>query len=89
LNAGARRALRFLKRALRKHVRNLVMLRVRFHYVSKPAIFWGLGSRWPFEIEVPIEFQGLGGASQRRFPCEFGKLKRALSWQMKIRTSRA
>lgn len=69
--------MRFLKRCLRKHVRNLVMLRLRFHYVSKPAIFWGLGSRWPFEIKVPIELQGLGGASQRRFPCEFGKLTKS------------
>jgi hypothetical protein len=50
------------------------MLRLRFHYVSKPAILKASALAGQPEIEVPIELQGLGGTSQRRFPCGFGKL---------------
>ena len=61
--------------APRKWLCNMVMLRGCVHYVSKPAIFGATAISSQPQIEVPIEFQGLGVASQRRFPCEFGKLK--------------
>jgi hypothetical protein len=54
--------------ATRKCMCNLVMLRMPFHYVSKPAIFKVCDDRKPSEIKVPIEFQGLGAAARRRFP---------------------
>lgn len=68
----------FLRRAPlapRKWLCNMVMLRLRVHYVSKPAIFGASAILSQPEIEVPIEFQGLGVASQRRFPCEFDSFK--------------
>jgi F-type H+-transporting ATPase subunit delta len=61
----------------RKCLCALVMLRLLAPYVSKPAILQALALAGGLKSKVPIEFQGLGVASQRRFPCEFGKLKSA------------
>jgi F-type H+-transporting ATPase subunit delta len=62
-------AIRHTQAFSRKCLCTLVMLRLHVPYVSKPTIFRGLGdsSSRP-ENKVPIEFQGLGVASQRRFP---------------------
>jgi hypothetical protein len=53
----------------------VVMLHLRFCYVSKAAILTVLVCPHRSKIEVPLEFQGLGSlgaASWRRFfPCEF------------------
>ena len=37
-----------------------VVLHLRSRYVSKAAILKGGCRAYPFEIEVPLEFQGLG-----------------------------
>ena len=66
-----------LKRGLQMHQRKClcarVMLRLYAPYVSKPAILRALVFAGSPEIQVPIEFQGFGVASQRRFASEFGK----------------
>src|SRR5664279_900406 len=62
--------------------RVLVMLHLRFCYVSKAAILRFRYSLCRSKIEVHLEFQGLGslGAAlwRRFFPCEFDSLKSAL-----------
>ena len=60
-----------------------VMLHLRACYVSKAAILTVPVQVVPTEIEVPLEFQGLGslGAAlwRRFFPCEFDSYKERAS----------